>query len=140
VNNAKILKLGVLNRHNMPVEAYLVNRDVEAGQDAYRAAFEAALELGRTGVDIIHLYYTGLTESTIGALDGLESYGVRVVLYRYDNDSLSYVPLERGLKNPNSLEESHRRFWGWWSCPLCQADRADPSGMFVGKCLLRPSS
>lgn len=94
------MKLGIIaGRHQMPVDRYLVD-NVEPGQAAYDAVWLAADHLAKSvpkGTDI-DLYYGGLTEATIAAIDALEgSERVRLRLFRYDAPSASYVEILRGM-------------------------------------------
>lgn len=91
-------KVGVISgRHPLPVHMYLVSREVTPGTDAYDAAYWAALRHGNeVGVGkTVDLFYTGLTELTLGAIDGYNAAFVNVETYRYDNASGDYVLLAR---------------------------------------------
>jgi hypothetical protein len=86
------MKIGtVAGRHPLPVDMYLLE-EATPGQSAYDAAYEAARMIG---LDEVDLYYTGLTEITIGAIDGLDSVGVKVRLMRYNASSGEYEQLYR---------------------------------------------
>lgn len=91
-------KVGTIRgRHLMPVDLFLIDRVVAPGQEAYTETYLAAFRHGHTlspGSEV-HLYYTGLTETTIGAVDGYEASGVNVVLYRFDTPTGKYVPFFR---------------------------------------------
>jgi hypothetical protein len=94
------MKVGTIRgRHEMPVDEYLVEV-VEPGQAAYNAVFRAAILWRRRNPSAsVHLYYTGLTEATLGALDGL-SYerlgGGAPVLWRWDAATQTYATLRTG--------------------------------------------
>lgn len=103
----------IKNRHTMPVERYLIEDDVSPGKEAYEKAYESAKKLAIEIIesatlktsdqeevpikefDTIDLYYTGLTESLIGALDAFENFGMEYRLMRYDSVSKNYEPIER---------------------------------------------
>jgi hypothetical protein len=81
----------------MPVDEYLLE-SVKPGQSAYDAAYDAALRYAKDRWGLtVHLYYTGLTEATLGALDGFTASlcRVRVLLRRYDSQSGEYESLQR---------------------------------------------
>lgn len=87
----------IAGRHEMPVESYLVIRPVEPGYDAYMAAYEGAIMYAQELApgDSVEVYFTGLTELTLGALDGFDELGINVQLMRYDVQSDTYQVLER---------------------------------------------
>lgn len=92
------IKIGLIaGRHKMPVKRYLINRRVNAGHDAYVEAFNSAKKAAEllNKCICIDLYYTGLTEALIGAMDAFELEGVRYRLMRYDSDTKKYEPIKR---------------------------------------------
>lgn len=92
------MKIGtVRGRHNLPVDRYLIE-DAEPGQAAYLAAYTAALQMGAQidpDGEPVEVYYTGLTEVTLGALDGFRVAGVRICLMRYNAGADAYEQLFR---------------------------------------------
>lgn len=98
---ANTIRLGTIQgRHAMPVDEYLVEA-VEPGQAAYDAVYAAAShrfqDLGDDGVSEVHLYFSGLTEATLAAVDAYEpeDHAFRLILMRYDAPSGEYQPLRR---------------------------------------------
>lgn len=97
------MKIGTMRgRHAMPADYYLLKREVEPGKPAYDAAYAAGYWFARdvlAGWETVELYYTGLTEVTLGALDGLYA-GARgsldLTLMRWDQAAQEYQPLEIG--------------------------------------------
>ncbi|RJP46792.1 MAG: hypothetical protein C4584_01140 [Armatimonadetes bacterium] len=97
-----VVRLGTIaGRHPLPVDEYLITRPVIPGQFAYDTVFHAAKDWvkrnGPVGV-LIELYYTGLTEALMGALDGFAAAGVereRVILMRFEESFGQYLPLRR---------------------------------------------
>ena len=95
-----VVRVGTISgRHLIPVDLYLVEEEVRPGQDAYRRAYEAAQNHGATlgPGNEVYLYYSGLTEATLGAIDGYESKGKNVIPFRYDTPSGQYSPIYRGV-------------------------------------------
>lgn len=91
------IKIGLIaGRHKMPVKRYLINHQVNAGHDAYVEAFNSAKKIAELlPCSCIDLYYTGLTEALIGAMDAFELEGVRYRLMRYDSNTKKYEPIKR---------------------------------------------
>lgn len=88
----------IRGRHEMPVECYLIDGPVEPGQAAYDAAFTAAVALARDpNIARVALYYAGLTEITLGAVDGFREAGKRVELMRWDTASSTYMVLTQSF-------------------------------------------
>ncbi|OGY27491.1 MAG: hypothetical protein A2802_00305 [Candidatus Woykebacteria bacterium RIFCSPHIGHO2_01_FULL_43_29] len=123
------MKIGTIRgRHEMPVDRYLVDdREVSPGEDAYNAVFEAAKVHGQSlpVADTVELFYAGLTEATIGALDGYESVGINVVPMRFNVSSGGYESLSRrvnpwvvcqwskaGEPHPTRLSDAHCKHCG----------------------------
>lgn len=107
------IKVGVIaGRHPLPVDEYLVTREVTPGDDAYQAAYQAAKEHGeiRDTGSSVDLYYTGLTELTLGALDGYTAAYINVEAYRFDAASGQYFHLPR-------------EGYVWKVCPDCVSVR-----------------
>ena len=103
------MKLGTIaGRHPMPVDMYLLEGSVEPGNPAYEAAFLAAVRWRRAyPKEYVALYYSGLTEVTLGVLDGLYyAGGSGPDLYRWDTDTGAYERLWR--RPPRELD-----FDGW---------------------------
>lgn len=97
--SSPLMRLGVCaNRHRMPVDEYLSYRQLTPGQAAYNAIYAAACQWAHEHPDThtVMLYYTGLTETTIAALDALHDAGIAVVPMFYDQLAGEYVPLRRG--------------------------------------------
>lgn len=91
------MKVGTIRgRHDLLVEHYLLD-SVEPGQAAYDAAFNAAREFVRVNSlqpgDTVEVYYTGLTEVTLGANDGFCETMINVNWFRFDAPSGMYVLL-----------------------------------------------
>jgi hypothetical protein len=88
-----------------PGKRYLAEADVflveapqlgKPAQAAYDTLFGAAYELGRRRRDDkVALYCNGMSEATIGAVDGFEEAGVEVVVMAYDWRSDAYRPVRR---------------------------------------------
>lgn len=92
-----ILRVGTISgRHTMPAEYYLIDRSTQPGQPAYDKAYNAMCALVRKHKPrLVELYYTGLSEVIIGALDALRNMRVEHVIMRYDLKEDSYFPIER---------------------------------------------
>ena len=94
----KTVKVGtVAGRHPLPVDEYLLEQ-ADPGQCAYDAAYMAASRRGYEAVvndEILEVYYTGLTEVTLGTIDGLDEAGATYRLMRYNLNGNTYEPLQR---------------------------------------------
>lgn len=123
-------KVGTIaGRHSLPVDLYLVMRAVEPGEDAYTAAYEGAImhAMDLEPASTVELYFTGLTEITLGALDGYAESGINVNLMRYDAATSSYVPLKtkapafrQCLFSPQG-QKPHVYRSSDYHCPTCGA-------------------
>lgn len=117
----------VAGRHELPVTEYILIEDVSPGQEAYEKARLAARAWARARMDslfhlwcqtdgrpVVRLYYTGLTEITLGVIDGFEdaglttqrdtplvlvdvpgNYDAMVAIMRYETPTGRYVRLVR---------------------------------------------
>lgn len=116
-----IARIGtVAGRHQLPVDQYLL-AEVTPGQAAYDAAYTVALALFAEldlaeDLDEVQIYYTGLTEVTLGVVDAwmdaqLGFYPPRFTVkwMRYDSAEAAYVPLRRGPRPPTQEEVETRK-------------------------------
>ena len=83
----------------MPVEGRYILRASILGQAGYDNAYYETLsfpfdEQRYTGIE---LYYTGLTEATVGVIDALVTRGIPHVLMCYVHHNGQYMPIIRQL-------------------------------------------
>jgi len=101
-----------------PGKRYLAEADVflveaprlgKPAQAAYDALFGAAYALGTTRHDDkVALYCNGMSEATIGAVDGFEEAGVEVIVMAYDWRSDTYWAVRR-RRGPGSWAHRDER-------------------------------
>jgi hypothetical protein len=101
----RCIRVGTIEgQHVMPVEVYLAKRgEITPGQKAYDLLFERTrdyvqglLRAGWFTTDFyVELYYTGLTEATLAAMDALTTMGVLYVTMRYDLSNDDYKAIRR---------------------------------------------
>lgn len=98
----KWLALGTIHgRHVMPCEGRYILPRAPIGQPAYDVAYDAALyyEFDPAQYDGIRLYFTGLTEVTMGVCDALAARGIPHVLMAYNHQTRRYTEVTRRIKN-----------------------------------------
>lgn len=124
------VKIGTIQgRHPLPVDEYLVTSEVEPGDSAYEQAFESAKAYAEANLEpgsSVAVYYTGLTEVTLGVGDGFDAAQINVQWWRFDAASGKYVPLvsrrRRWVRCPFSLSgRTHAYQQGSWHCSICGA-------------------
>ena len=96
-SHTKSVKVGAIaNRHDMPVDEYLVDYMSFHGQRAYQRAWDATHQwVRRNSRTKMIFYYTGMTEFTIGVLDALDTSSHPHLLMRWNQTSEKYEPLLR---------------------------------------------
>ena len=99
---SNVLRVATIRR---PGKRYLAEADVflveapqlgKPAQAAYDTLFGAAYDLSRRKrIEKVALYSNGMSEATIGAVDGFEEAGVEVVVMAWDWQSDTYRPVRR---------------------------------------------
>jgi len=99
---SNVLRVATIRR---PGKRYLAEADVflveeprlgKPAQAAYDTLFGAAYDLSRrTRIEKVALYSNGMSEATIGAVDGFEEARVEVVVMAWDWQYDTYRPVRR---------------------------------------------
>jgi hypothetical protein len=92
------LKLGLSDRHEMPVDEYLIGT-IGHRACGYDAAYNTVMlwrESGKfIGYQHIELYYSGHIGLVVGALDAFEALHIPVTLMQFDKFKNEYHPIRR---------------------------------------------
>ena len=113
---SNVLRVATIRR---PGKGYLREADVflveapqlaKPAQAAYDTLFGAAYTLGKTRHDHkVALYCNGMSEATVGAVDGFEEAGVEVIVMAYDWRSGTYRAVKRRRGPASWAHQDERR-------------------------------
>ena len=108
----------IADRHEMPVEEYLVER-VRPGQSAYDEVYEVCAswlrrhpEAGREPAAPLEIYYSGLTEATLAVADAVHNFDRQYArLMRFDVLLQEYESLQRKRNPCTTVDEPSAGTW-----------------------------